>query len=66
MGLGRSLLREAIARFAREAEDQKVHVLLVQAKNEAVRQLYKTCGFTPLPAEPSLLLLTRKSVVVDF
>jgi GNAT superfamily N-acetyltransferase len=54
--LGRSLLRDAITRFAREAENQRVKVLLVRARNEAVRQLYISCGFTPLPAENHILL----------
>ncbi len=61
-GLGQALVRDAFVRFAAEAESRKVDVLLVQAKNESVRQFYMNCGFTPLPSEPMILFLTLKDV----
>lgn len=61
IGLGRTLLRDAIARFTKEAQNQGLDVLLIHAKNENVQQLYVRCGFTPLPAEPFTLFLTRNS-----
>lgn len=64
-GLGRALLRDAITRFARVGEKQKLDALFVQAKNEAVRHLYIACGFDPLPSEHFTLFLPRKDVVQE-
>jgi uncharacterized protein (DUF1778 family) len=61
-GLGRALVRDAVMRFASQAESRKADVLLVQAKNESVRQFYMNCGFTPLLSEPLILFLTLKDV----
>jgi uncharacterized protein (DUF1778 family)/GNAT superfamily N-acetyltransferase len=57
MGLGRVLIKDALLRFAGDAKNSGIQALLVQAKNDTVRDFYISCGFTPLPSEQPLLFI---------
>jgi predicted N-acetyltransferase YhbS len=59
-GLGRALLRDAIARSVRAAEIVGVRVLLVHALHERARAFYLHFDFEPSPTDPLHLLLLMK------
>jgi GNAT superfamily N-acetyltransferase len=57
MGLGRSLLRDAILRTLQAAEIAGIRAILVHAISEEAKQFYLRCGFTVSPIEPMTLMV---------
>ena len=52
-GLGAALLRDALLRVVRVAEaDLGIVGVIVDAKNEAAKRFYESCGFVALPNHP--------------
>lgn len=62
MGLGRSLLQDAMLRSAEAAELLGVRVMLVHAKHEQARRWYERFGFEESPADPLHLMLMMKDL----
>lgn len=56
-GLGADLLRDAVLRTLRVAEEVGVRVLLVHALNENAAAFYQRYGFEVSPLRPQLLML---------
>ena len=59
-GLGKHLLRDAIARSVRAADLIGVRALLVHAVNQQARSFYTRFDFEPSPTDPLHLLLLIK------
>jgi GNAT superfamily N-acetyltransferase len=62
VGLGRSLLGDALLRSAQAAESIGARVLLVHAKHAAARAWYLQYGFEPSPTDPLHLQLLMKDI----
>jgi len=62
LGLGRALLRDAIARTVAAAEIVGVRVLLVHALSESARAFYLQFDFESSPTDPLHLLLLVKDI----
>jgi predicted N-acetyltransferase YhbS len=60
-GLGRDLLRDAIARSVRAADIVGVRALLVHALHDRARAFYLHFDFEPSPTDPLHLLLLMKN-----
>ena len=62
VGLGKHLLRDAIARCVRAADVIGVRAMLVHALNEQARSFYSRFDFQPSPTDPLHLMLLIKDV----
>lgn len=56
-GVGRALLKDAVLRAVRVAENAGVRAMLVHALHEKSRQFYLHHGFQPSPLNPHTLML---------
>lgn len=62
-GLGRALVRDALIRVARAADEIGVRALLVHAKDTRAREFYEHLAeFEPSPSDPLHLVLLLKDV----
>jgi GNAT superfamily N-acetyltransferase len=61
-GLGRHLLRDALVRAVKVADDVGVRALHVHAKDDAVRTFYVKFGFAPSPVDDAHLQLPLKTI----
>ncbi len=61
-GLGRALVRDAMIRAVRVAEQVGVRALHAQAKSDVARAFYVGLGFEPSPADPLHLQVTMKTI----
>jgi GNAT superfamily N-acetyltransferase len=61
-GLGVALLRDALRRVDRAADEIGVRTVLVHAKDEEARRWYEQFGFEPSPADPLQLVLLMKDL----
>lgn len=57
-GLGSDLLRDALLRILRTAEDIGVRAVLVHAKNESAKAFYTRWGFRASPVDSLMLMIT--------
>jgi ribosomal protein S18 acetylase RimI-like enzyme len=62
VGLGNSLLQDALLRCVQAAEAIGARVLLVHAKHERAKAWYMQFGFEESPTDPLHLLLLLKDV----
>lgn len=62
VGVGRSLLQDALLRSAQAAASIGARVLLVHAKHAAAKAWYERYGFEASPTDPLHLLLLMKDV----
>lgn len=58
--IGTALVRDALARTFKVAEEIGVRALLVHARNENPAHFYKRLGFTVSPMDPLVLMLPLK------
>jgi GNAT superfamily N-acetyltransferase len=61
-GLGKALLRDALARIAQAADVVGVRAVLVHAVDEAARKFYLHHGFQPSPVDPFRLMMLMKDL----
>ena len=61
-GLGKALLRDALARALAAAEVVGVRAILVHAKDEEAARFYTQFGFTTSPTDPLHLMLLIKDL----
>ena len=61
-GLGRALLKDALARSVSAADIVAVRAVLVHALNEEARQFYLRFDFEPSPVHPLHLMLLMKDI----
>ena len=61
LGVGKSLLRDAVLRTLQVAEVIGIRALLVHAKDKEARAFYQRCGFLPSPIDPLTLMLPLKA-----
>jgi GNAT superfamily N-acetyltransferase len=61
-GLGKALLRDALARIAEAADIVGVRAVLVHAIDDAARRFYLHHGFQPSPVDPLQLMLLTKDL----
>ena len=61
-GLGLSLLRDAMLRSHRAAEQIGLRAMLVHAKDDEARAWYERHGFEPSPTDPLHLILLMKDL----
>lgn len=59
-GVGRSLLRDVMAKCITAAENIGLRAILVHAKDEEARRWYEKYGFEPSPTDPLHLILLMK------
>jgi ribosomal protein S18 acetylase RimI-like enzyme len=66
-GLGRSLLRDALARTLAAGERIGVRALLVHAKDDDAQEWYRQFGFESSPTDPLHMVLLMKDIraVID-
>jgi GNAT superfamily N-acetyltransferase len=57
-GLGSALLRDAMLRALRIANDAGVFAIMVHALSEEARQFYLSRGFVESPLQPMMLMMT--------
>lgn len=57
-GLSRALLQDAGRRVLSAADTIGIRGLLVQALDDAARELYEHLGFDPSPLDPKILMIT--------
>jgi predicted N-acetyltransferase YhbS len=62
VGLGRSLLQDAMLRANEAAGELGIRVMLVHAKHERASNWYKRFGFEESPTDPMHLLLLMKDL----
>jgi GNAT superfamily N-acetyltransferase len=62
IGVGRSLLQNAMLRCGQASEQLGIKALLVHAKDEDARRFYERFGFEPSPTDPLHLLLLMKDL----
>jgi GNAT superfamily N-acetyltransferase len=62
LGVGRALLRDAVARTLNAAEVAPIRALLVHALDERVAGFYRAHGFRESPSGPLLLMLPLDGV----
>jgi predicted N-acetyltransferase YhbS len=62
VGLGRSLLQDAMLRANEAAAELGIRVMLVHAKHERASNWYKRFGFEESPTDPMHLLLLMKDL----
>lgn len=65
-GIGELLLADAIRRILGAAQDLAVFAIIVDAKNEAASQFYRSFGFIPFPANPSRLFMLTSTAAAAF
>jgi len=61
-GLGRAMLKDALARSASAADIVAVRAVLVHALNEEARRFYMRFDFEPSPVHPLHLMLLMKDI----
>ena len=61
-GIGKALLKDALARTLQAADIAGIRAILVQAKDESVRQWYLRWGFEPSPTNSLHLFLLMKDI----
>lgn len=61
-GLGKALLRDALARIAQAADVVGVRAVLVHAIDDAARKFYLHHGFHPSPVDPFQLMMLMKDL----
>jgi Acetyltransferase (GNAT) family. len=61
-GLGKALLRDALARIAQAADVVGVRAVLVHAIDDAARKFYLHHGFQPSPVDPFQLMMPMKDL----
>jgi GNAT superfamily N-acetyltransferase len=61
-GLGKALLRDALARIAQAADVVGVRAVLVHAIDDAARKFYLHHGFEPSPVDPFQLMMLMKGL----
>jgi GNAT superfamily N-acetyltransferase len=61
-GLGRSLLRDALARVAAAADTIGLRAIVVHAKDDEARAWYAAFGFEPSPTDPLHMGILMKAV----
>jgi ribosomal protein S18 acetylase RimI-like enzyme len=62
-GLGGALLRDALKRTAKQAEQVGVRVVLVHAENDEAKEWYQwRANFEPMPGNPLHLMLLMKDL----
>lgn len=61
-GLGAALLKDALTRAARAADEIGARAVLVHAKDEEARAFYEHFDFEPSPTDPLHLFLLMKDV----
>ena len=61
-GIGQILLADAIQRTVAASEQIAVYAMVVDAKNDAVRDFYLAFGFRSFPSQPMRLFLSLASV----
>lgn len=59
-GIGRGLLRDAILRTLRVAQQAGIKALLVHALSDTAQKFYLQCGFTESPLDSMVLMVTLK------
>ena len=62
IGLGKSLLKDALLRTAQAADIAGIRCLLVHAKDDAARRWYESWEFEPSPTDPYHLFLMLKDL----
>lgn len=62
IGLGKALLKDALARTAQAADIAGIRALLVHAKNESARNWYLQWEFEPSASDPLHLFLLLKDL----
>lgn len=63
LGIGRSLLRDAVERAISASEIAGLRAVVVHAKSEAVALFYQRFGFSPSEEDPLLLMISLKDAV---
>jgi len=63
VGLGRSLLKDAVTRALSAAEIAGLRVIVVHAKHEKSANFYEHYGFLPSETDPLLLMLPIKDAI---
>ena len=58
LGIGASLLRDAILRIAQAAEIVGIRVILVHAISSEARRFYENYGFVASPVDPMTVMIT--------
>ena len=61
-GLGKALLRDALARICQAADVVGVRAVLVHAIDDSARQFYLHHGFQPSPVDPMELMMLMKDL----
>jgi GNAT superfamily N-acetyltransferase len=61
-GLGKALLRDALARIAQAADLVGVRAVLVHAIDDVAREFYLHHGFHPSPVDPMALMMLMKDL----
>jgi GNAT superfamily N-acetyltransferase len=61
-GLGKALLRDALARISQAADLVGVRAVLVHAINDSARDFYLHHGFQPSPVDPMALMMLMKDL----
>ncbi len=60
-GLGKALLRDAIARVMQASQHIGLVAILVHALSESAKRFYLSCGFVPSRVQPMTLMMTVKT-----
>jgi len=61
-GLGKALLRDALARISQAADVVGVRAVLVHAIDDTAREFYLHHGFEPSPVDPMQLMMLMKDL----
>jgi ribosomal protein S18 acetylase RimI-like enzyme len=62
-GIGELLLADAVRRILSAARSMAVFAIVVDAKNEAAAEFYKSFGFVPFPSRPNRLFLLVSTAI---
>jgi GNAT superfamily N-acetyltransferase len=62
LGIGKSLLRDAMQRTVQAAEIAGIRAFAVHAKDEEARRFYEKFDFIPSPTDPMHLFVLLKDV----
>ena len=62
MGLGSTLLADALQRTAQASQVMAVYTVVVDALNDQAAEFYRQFGFIPLPSQPLKLFMPMDSV----
>ena len=66
MGLGSTLLADALQRIAQASQVMAVCAVMVDALNDQAAKFYRQFGFVSLPSQPLKLFLPMDSVATLF